>query len=78
MSSDEFGLGSWWPRPDQAAAGALDRLPIDQWPMLAVRWLAAGFDSPPLRQLAEFRPRHMAAAMSALDLMPEVITGCPD
>jgi hypothetical protein len=52
MSVDEFGLGGWWPRPEQAAAGALDRLPSGEWPMLAAMWLAAGFDSPQLRQLA--------------------------
>jgi hypothetical protein len=60
MSIDEFGLGARWPRPDQAANGALDRLPPDQWPVLAARWLAAGFDSPVLRQLAKIqveRPR---------------------
>jgi len=50
---DRFGLGSWWPRPEQAAAGALDHLPAEQWPTLAAKWLAAGFDSPLLRQLAE-------------------------
>lgn len=55
MTIDEFGLGGWWPRPDQAAVGALDHLPADQWPMLAAKWLAAGFDSPLLRQLAELR-----------------------
>jgi hypothetical protein len=49
---DRFGLGSWWPRPEQAAAGALDHIPAEQWPTLAVKWLAAGFDSPLLRQLA--------------------------
>jgi hypothetical protein len=52
---DRFGLGDWWPRPEQAAAGALDHLPADQWPMLAAKWLAAGFDSPLLRQLAELQ-----------------------
>jgi hypothetical protein len=40
MSADKFGLGDWWPRPDQAAVGALDRLPAEQWPMLAAKWLA--------------------------------------
>jgi hypothetical protein len=50
---DRFGLGDWWPRPDQAAVGGLDHLPADQWPMLAAKWRAAGFDSPLLRQLAE-------------------------
>jgi len=52
---DRFGLGGWWPRPEQAAAGALDHLPADQWPMLAAKWLAAGFDSPLLRQFAELQ-----------------------
>jgi hypothetical protein len=56
---DRFGLGDWWPRPEQAAAGGLDHLPADRWPMLAVKWLAAGFDSPLLRLLAELQaPRH--------------------
>lgn len=73
MNIDKFGLGRWWPRPDQAAAGDLDRLAIDQWPTLAKRWLAAGFDSPLLRRFAEFRPQDMAAAMAALDLMPEAM-----
>lgn len=70
MTIDEFGLGDWWPRPDQAAAGALDHLPVDQWPMLAAKWLAAGFDSPLLRQLAGSRARDITAALDALDLMP--------
>jgi hypothetical protein len=55
MSIDRFGLGDWWPRPKQAAAGALDHLPADQWPMLAAKWLAAGFDSQSLRQLAQLQ-----------------------
>jgi hypothetical protein len=74
MSIDEFGLGGWWPRPDHAALGALDHLPAGQWPMLAARWLAAGFDSPLLRQLAELRARDtIDATMHALDLMPEAM-----
>ncbi len=73
MSINEFGLGGWWPRPDQAAVGALDHLPVDQWPMLAARWLAAGFDSPLLRQLAEHETRDIRAAMRVLDLMPEAM-----
>ena len=63
MSIDRFGLGGWWPRPEQAAAGALDRLPADQWPMLAARWLAAGFDSPSLRQLAQFQTGDAPASL---------------
>src|SRR5215472_15806563 len=55
MSVDRFGLGDWWPKPKQAAAGALDRLPADQWPMLAAKWLAAGFDSEPLRRRAQLQ-----------------------
>jgi len=55
MNIDKFGLEDWWPRPEQAAAGALDYLPADQWPMLAARWLAAGFDSEPLRQFARLQ-----------------------
>ncbi|HET7016668.1 MAG TPA: hypothetical protein VFI65_22290 [Streptosporangiaceae bacterium] len=30
MNVDEFGLGDWWPRPDQAAVGGLDHLPVGQ------------------------------------------------
>jgi hypothetical protein len=67
MSIDRFGLGGWWPRPEQAAAGALDHLPSDQWPMLAVRWLAAGFESPLLRQLAALGAERQAAEPPAGD-----------
>jgi hypothetical protein len=67
MRIDEFGLGDWWPRPDQAAAGALDHLPADQWPMLAAKWLAAGFDSPLVRQLAELQVERRGAGPSAGD-----------
>jgi hypothetical protein len=73
VNIDEFGLGDWWPRPDQAAAGALDHLPSDEWPMLAAKWLAAGFDSPLLRQLAAFRVRDSTALMHVLDLIPEAM-----
>ncbi|HXB49830.1 MAG TPA: hypothetical protein VNW50_18865 [Streptosporangiaceae bacterium] len=64
---DEFGLGGWWPRPDQAAVGALDHLPAGQWPMLAAKWLAAGFDSPLLRQLAELRAGRHDTGLPAED-----------
>jgi hypothetical protein len=64
---DRFGLGDWWPRPDQAAAGALDHLPADQWPRLAAKWLAAGFDSLLLRQLAELRAGRRGTDPSAQD-----------
>ncbi len=70
---DEFGLGAWWPRPDQAATGALDHLPAGQWPMLAAKWLPAGFDSQSLRQLAKLRVGDNGAAFDALDLMPEAM-----
>lgn len=62
MSVDRFGLGDWWPRPKQAATGALDHLPADQWPMLAAKWLAAGFDSEPLRRLAQLQTRESPAS----------------
>ena len=65
MKIDRFGLGDWWPRPEQAAAGGLDHLPAGQWPMLAAKWLAAGFDSPLLRQLAELPVRRHDTASSA-------------
>jgi hypothetical protein len=72
----------WWTSPEEAAAGGLDHVPIDLWPKLAARWLAAGFDSESLRQLAQLQSgqyparhredRHLAA-LAALDLMPEVL-----
>jgi len=64
---DRFGLGDWWPRPEEAAVGGLDHLPADQWPMLAAKWLAAGFDSPLLRQLAELQVRRRDTGPSAED-----------
>jgi hypothetical protein len=74
MNVDEFGLGDWWPRPDQAAAGALDHLPVCQWPMLAAKWLAAGFDSPSLRQLAKLRAgESRTMRLDVLDLMPKAM-----
>ena len=74
MSVDEFGLGGWWPRPAQAAVGALDHLPVGQWPELAAKWLAAGYDSQPLRQLAKL-PAGDTRAMrqDVLDLMPKAM-----
>ena len=64
---DRFGLGAWWPRPEQAAVGGLDHLPADQWPMLAAKWLAAGFGSPLLRQLAELQGRRRDTGLPAED-----------
>ena len=40
MNIDKFGLGDWWPGPDQAAVGALDHVPADQWPSRVVEPLA--------------------------------------
>lgn len=65
MSVNKFGLGGRWPRPDQAAAGGLDRLPAARWPALAAMWLAAGFDSPLLRQLAGLQAGRHGAEPSA-------------
>lgn len=65
MSVDRFGLGHRWPRPKQAAAGALDHLPAHQWPMLAAKWLAAGFDSQSLRQLAQLQTGESPASLRA-------------
>jgi hypothetical protein len=59
-----------WVRPEEAAAGVLDDVPLDLWPRQAARWLAAGFDSEPLRQLAGLRSGETHAA---LDLMPEAL-----
>lgn len=63
-------IGNRWPRPGQAAAGALDHVPVGDWPGLAARWLAAGFDSRSLRQLAELGAWETGAA---LVLMPEAL-----
>lgn len=74
MSVDEFGLGEWWPRPAQAAVGALDHLPVGQWQALAAKWLAAGYDSQPLRQLAKLPPGDTRAVwQDVLDLMPKAM-----
>ena len=59
-----------WVRPEEAAAGVLDDVPLDIWPRQAARWLAAGFDSEPLRELAGLRSGETHAA---LDLMPEAL-----
>ena len=59
-----------WVRPEQAAAGVLDDVPLEIWPRQAARWLAAGLESEPLRQLAALRPGEITAA---LDLMPEAL-----
>jgi hypothetical protein len=69
QSSGESGLGGWWPRPHQAAAGGLDHVPVGQWPALA-----AGYDSPALRRLVKLRAGEPGAArLDALDLMPRVL-----
>jgi hypothetical protein len=65
MRVNQFGLGDWWPRPAQAATGGLDHLPSSQWPELAAKWLAAGFDSPQLRKLAELRAGQHGPGASA-------------
>ena len=66
----EMSMGDRWVRPEQAAAGALDDVPVSLWPHYAARWRAAGFDSEPLRQLAALRPGKTGAA---LDLLPEAL-----
>ena len=63
-------IAYWRMRPGQAAAGALDHVPVGLWPRLAARWLAAGFDSPSLRRLAELK---FSEARAALALMPEAL-----
>ena len=81
MNIRQFGPGDWWPRPDQAAAGALDHLPPGQWPGLASKWRAAGFDLEPLRGSPSFKlanPRlaterivavHLAGVATGLSLL---------
>jgi len=66
----EMSIGSRWVRPEQAAAGVLDDVPVGEWSGQAAHWLAAGFDSEPLRQLAGLRPWETGAA---LVLMPEAL-----
>jgi hypothetical protein len=66
----EMSIGNRWPRPGQAAVGALDHVPVGDWPGLAARWLALGFDSEPLRQLARLRSWETGAALA---LMPEAL-----
>src|SRR5260370_7225388 len=51
----EMSIGNRWPRPGQAAVGALDHVPVGDWPGLAGRWLAAGVDPESLRQLPKPR-----------------------
>ena len=65
-----ISIGNWRLRPGQAAAGALDDVPVDQWPRLAARWLRAGFGSESLRQLARLRSGETGAA---LVLMPQAL-----
>jgi len=66
----EMSIGNRWPRPGQAAVGALDHVPVGDWPGLAARWLAAGFDSESLRQLAKLRSWETKAALA---VMPEAL-----
>ena len=73
MSIGKFGLEDRWPRPDQAAVGALDQLPADRWPMLAAKWLATGFDSPSLRQLAQL-PAPVLKRVPLVPLLERVVS----
>jgi hypothetical protein len=66
----QTSVGNSRVRPEQAAAGALDDAPVSLWPRYAAHWLAAGYDSEPLRQLAALRPGKTGAA---LDLLPEAL-----
>lgn len=56
--------------PAEAAAGGLDLVSVEEWPMLAAWWLAAGFDSELLR---EFAGLGAADALASRDLMREVL-----
>lgn len=56
--------------PAQAASGSVDLVPISRWPMLAAHWLAAGFDSPQLREYAGLAE---ADVTEARELMPAVL-----
>jgi hypothetical protein len=60
----------WRMGPERAAAGGLEDVPLSDWPRLAARWLAAGFDSEPLRRLAGLRSGENRAAA---DLMPQAL-----
>jgi hypothetical protein len=61
--------------PSSAAAGALDRLPVADWPMLAAYWLADGFDSEVLRELAGLSRQDTAQARELMPLALDSI-GC--
>jgi len=60
----------WRMGPGRAAAGGLEDVPLSHWPRLAARWLAAGFDSEPLRRLAGLRSGEYLAIA---DLMPQAL-----
>jgi hypothetical protein len=70
VDDPEMSIGNRWPRPGQAAVGALDHVPVGDWPGLAARWLSLGFDSHSLRQLARLRSWETGAALA---LMPEAL-----
>jgi hypothetical protein len=59
----EMSSSSWWISPEDAAAGGLDHVPIDLWPRLAARWLAAGFNTESLRQLAQLQSEQYPAGI---------------
>ncbi len=66
----------WWMGPERAAAGGLEDVPLSDWPRLAVRWLAAGFDSEPLRRLAGLRSSALPRSQrdtAAAHLMPQAL-----
>jgi hypothetical protein len=60
----------WRIGPERAAAGGLEDVPLSDWPRLAARWLATGFDSEPLRRLAGLRSGENRAAVN---LMPQAL-----
>ena len=60
----------WRMGPERAAAGGLEDVSLSHWPRLAARWLAAGFDSEPLRRLAGLRSGEYLAIA---DLMPQAL-----
>lgn len=60
-----------WPAPEEASRGGADQLRDEQLPLLAAEWLARGYDSSELVQLATMTSTE--ARSEARRLLPEVI-----
>lgn len=63
--------GPRWPDPEEASRGGAEPLRDEQLPLLAAEWLARGFDSSELVQLAAMTSTE--ARTDARRLLPEVV-----